>query len=253
MKSICLVNQKGGVSKTTTTVSLGAILAEMGHRVLLVDMDPQGNATEALGVESEYMDNTIYEVMTKGLPFKEGIHSTEFGVDIMPSNINLANTELDIANAFSRETILKKSFENSDIDYDFVLFDLPPALGLLSINSLALADYVLIPLDAGVFSLSGIDQLINIVKLVKNNLNDKLDILGVLLAKADDRINLTKEMREALIDIFGDKVFDTYIHQNSRMMESQKARQPINIFDKNSRSCKEYKELAKEVVERVKR
>lgn len=253
MHIISLVNQKGGVAKTTTAVCLGSLLAELGKKVLLVDLDAQGNLTENFGINGDELDNTIYEVMTQDLDLKDAIHTTEFGVDLIPANIDLASTELDIANKISRETILKRAFKNANLDYDFVILDLPPSLGLITLNSLALSNYVLIPVDAGVYSLSGINQLVKIItSVIENDLNDNLDVLGVLLTKADDRINVTKEIKGTLTDMFDDKLFDTYIHHNSRILESQLAGKPINYFDKKSRGYEEYKELAKEVIERVK-
>lgn len=253
MNIISLVNQKGGVAKTTTAVCLSSLLAEIGKKVLVIDMDAQGNLTENFGINGDELNNTIYEVLTKELPLNEAIHSTEFGVDIVPANISLANTELDISNKMSRETLLKRAFKVANLSYDFVILDLPPSLGLITLNALALSNYVLIPVDAGVYSLSGINQLIKIMKMVKDNdLNEEIDVLGVLLTKADDRINVTKEMRETLEEIFEDKLFTTYIHHNSKIIEAQRDAKPINFFDKNSRGYKEYKELAKEVIERVK-
>lgn len=253
MNIISLVNQKGGVAKTTTAVSLGSLLAELGKKVLVVDLDAQGNLTESFGIDGDKLDNTIYEVMTQDLPLREAIHTTEFGVDIVPANINLASAELDIANKMTREMILKRAFKKADLNYDFVILDLPPSLGLITLNSLALANYVLIPVDAGIYSLSGINQLAKIItSVIENDLNDELDVLGVLLTKADDRINVTKDMKDTLADMFGDKLFDTYIHHNSKIIESQKHKKPINFFDKKSRGYLEYKDLAKEVIERVK-
>ncbi|OHW61259.1 sporulation initiation inhibitor protein Soj [Andreesenia angusta] len=251
MISISLVNQKGGVAKTTTTASVSAILAEMGHKVLAVDLDPQGNLSEILGVNSESLDKTSYEIFSSGLPLSEAIVKTGSGVDLVPANISLANTEIVIANELSRETILKRAFENAELDYDFVLLDLPPSLGLLTVNALSFSDHIIIPVDSGVLSLSGMGQLLNIVKLIKQNINKNLDILGVLITKADDRIKITKEIREALEEMFSDELFETYIHHNSRILESQKEGIPINLFDKNSRGAKEYKALAKEVLSRV--
>lgn len=253
MNIISLVNQKGGVAKTTTAVNLSAILAELGNKVLVVDLDAQANLTESFGINADEFDNTIYEVLTQDLDLKNAIHSTDFGVDIVPSNINLANTELDIANKISREMILKRAFKKASLDYDFVILDLPPSLGLITLNALTLSNYVLIPLDAGVYSLSGINQLVKIITMIKDNdLNDNLEILGAVLTKADDRLNITKQMLETLNDIFDNKLFRTYIHHNSRIIESQSNAKPINFFDKNSRGYKEYLELAKEVIERVK-
>ena len=190
MKIISLVNQKGGVAKTTTAVSLSALLAELGRKVLVVDLDAQGNLTENFGIDGDGLDKTIYEVMTKELPLNEAIHTTKFGVDIVPANIDLASAELEMANMMTREMILGKAFKKADLDYDFVILDLPPSLGLITLNSLALSDYVLIPVDAGVYSLSGVNQLVKIITtVIENDLNDDLSVLGVLLTKADDRIN----------------------------------------------------------------
>lgn len=253
MQIISLVNQKGGVAKTTTAVCLSSLLAELGNKVLVVDLDAQGNLTENFGIDEDELDNTIYEVLTKELPLREAIHTTEFGVDIVPANIDLASAELEMANMMTREMILRKAFKKADLDYDFVILDLPPSLGLITLNSLSLANYVLIPVDAGVFSLSGINQLAKIISsVVENDLNDDLDILGVLLTKADDRINVTRDMKDTLTDMFGDKLFDTYIHHNSKIIESQKENMPINFFDKKSRGYLEYKDLAEEVIKRVK-
>lgn len=253
MDIISLVNQKGGVAKTTTAVNLSAILAELGNKMLVIDLDAQANLTESFGINADEFDNTIYEVLTQDLDLKNAIHNTDFGVDIIPANINLANTELDIANKISREMILKRAFKKASLDYDFVILDLPPSLGLITLNALTFSDYVLIPLDSGVYSLSGINQLLKIITMVKeNDLNDNLDIIGAVLTKADDRLNITKEMLSALNNIFDDKLFKTYIHHNSKIIESQSASKPINFFDKKSRGYEEYLELSKEVIERVK-
>lgn len=254
MIKIALVNQKGGVAKTTSAVNISSSLVELGHKVLALDLDPQGNMGYNLGLDTDQLENTIYDVLTKGINISDAIHETEFNIDILPSNILLANAELEISSKMNRESILKNSLKKSKLDYDFLILDLPPNLGLLTLNGLACADYVLVPLDTGVFSLSGIKQLINVIQLVKENeLNTELEILGVLMTKADDRTNLSKEIYSTINEVFGDKVLKTYIHQNIKIAESQKEQKPMNFYLPNSRGDIEYKSVVKELLERVNR
>ena len=247
LKKICLVSQKGGVAKTTTAINVSSILVEMGYRVL----DPQGNLSQCFRVEDETFDNTIHEVFTKDLEIEKAIHKTEFGVDVVPANINFANAELEISNKISRENILKNAFNKCDLDYDFVILDLPPNLGLLTINGMVASDYFLVPVDVGMFSLNGIKQLLDVSHLIKKSGLNNANILGVLLTKVDDRTKLARESRNTLEDIFGDKVFKTYIHNTISVVNSQHEQKPINFYDKKSSAYKEYKEMIREVLKRV--
>ena len=254
MITIALVNQKGGVAKTTSAVNIASNLAELGYKVLAVDLDPQGNLSYNFGLDIDNLDPTIYNVLAQNANIEEAIHKTEFGVDIVPSNLLLANAELEISSKMNRESILKNAFLKTSLDYDYCILDLPPNLGLLTLNGLALVDNIIVPLDCGIFSLAGINQLVSIIQLIKdNNLNPNLDILGVLLTKVDARTNLSKEIYEALGEIFGDKLFKTQIHQNIKIAESQKAQQPMNYFLPDNRGNVEYKEVTKELIERVNR
>lgn len=246
---ISIVNQKGGVGKTTTTCNLGSCLVELGKKVLLIDNDPQGNLTQSIGVK-EYK-NTVYDCLTNELPIHEAIHKTCVpNLDIVPSNIKLANAELELSNALGRETILKDCIESSSLDYDYILIDCNPSLSLLTINALTVCDTMIIPLEPSVFALEGIAQLIKVINLVKKKINPKLGIEGVLLTRVDSRTSLSKEFREQLHEIFGPKVFDTVIHQNIAIGKAQIESVPINLFDKNSKGYKEYLALAQEVMDR---
>lgn len=252
MIKIALVNQKGGVSKTTSAVNISSNLAELGYKTLAVDLDPQGNLGYNFGLDTDDLESTIYDVLTKGVSINDTIYKTEFNIDVLPSNLLLANAELEISSKMNRESILKNAFKKANLDYEFCIMDLPPNLGLLTLNGLALADYIIIPQDCSVFSLSGINQLIGVIQLIKENeLNPDLEILGVVLAMVDSRTNISKEMYQTLEEIFGDKVFKTQIHQNVKVPESQKSQQPLNFFAKDNRGNLEYKELTKELIKRV--
>nr|WP_048042497.1 AAA family ATPase [Methanosarcina mazei] len=249
MRIIALTNQKGGVAKSTSTINIGAILGQMGKKVLVVDLDPQGNSTTGLGVNAEELEYTVYECLTDELPIEKAIHKTKFkNVDIIAAFITLANAELEIAAMMGREALLKESIENSNLDYDFMILDLPPSLGLLTVNGLVAADEIIIPIDCGMFALAGIEQLISTIKLIKKKLNSKLEISGVLLTKVDDRTNIAKEMRNDLSKLFGDKFFNTVIHQNIKIAEAQKEQKPISYFDGSCRGSIEYVDVCKELL-----
>lgn len=254
MIKIALLNQKGGVAKTTSAVNIASNLAELDYSVLTDDLDPQRNMGYNLGLETEDLTNTIYDVLIKNADIEKSIHKTDFNVDILPSNLLLSDAELELSSKMNRESILKNAFIKSKLDYDYCILDLPPNLGLLTLNGLTCCDYVIIPLDTGIFSLAGINQLVSIIHLIKdNNLNPDLEILGVLLTKVDDRTNLSKEMRSTLEDIFEDKVFESYIHDNVKIPESQKEQKPMNFYLPNNRGNLEYKNLMKELINRVNR
>lgn len=252
MIKIALLNQKGGVAKTTSAVNIASNLGELNYKVLTTDLDPQGNMGYNLGLDTENLTHTIYDVLIKNSDIETSIHKTDFNIDLLPSNLLLSNAELELSAKMNRESILKNAFMKADLDYDYCILDLPPNLGLLTLNGLACCDYVIIPLDTGIFSLAGINQLVSVIKLIKeNNLNPNLEILGVLLTKVDDRTNLSREMRSTLEDIFEDKIFESYIHENVKIPESQKVQKPMNFYLPNNRGNLEYKNLVKELINRV--
>jgi chromosome partitioning protein len=242
-----IVNQKGGVAKTTTTINLGSCLAELGKKVLLIDIDPQGNLTQGLGIEN--IDKTIYECLTDELPLSEIVQHTSINnLDIIPASIKLANAELELSNTLGRESLLKDALEHTILNYDYVLIDCNPSLGVLTVNALTAAEDIIIPLEPGIFALEGIGQLVKVIQLIKKKLNPKLNIKGVLLTRVDSRTSLAKEFKEQLHSIFGDKVFNTVIHNNVKIAEAQTHKKPINIYDKNAKGSIEYMSLAKELL-----
>jgi len=258
MKIIAIVNQKGGVAKTTTGINLGAWLAETGKNILLVDLDPQANLTQGLGLNKE--EKTTYKILKSKIHFDEAICKSNVEqenwkgkLDIIPSSIELANAELEFSGEIGRETLLKEAFENSKLNeknnevYDYMIIDCNPSLGLLTVNALSLADSLIIPLEPSMFALDGMEQLMNVIKLIKKKINSNLSIEGVLLTRVDGRTNIGKEFENELKKIFGNKVFDTIIHQNVDLANAQTEEVPINIYNRNAKGAKEYKQLAKEV------
>jgi chromosome partitioning protein len=250
MVIIAIVNQKGGTAKTTTAINLGASLAHCNKKVLLVDIDPQSNLTVGLDVDAK--EKTIYNCLMNELALESAIYKTHIkNLDIIPANIQLANAELELSSIIGRETVLRDSIENSKrLNYDYILIDCNPSLGLLTVNALSACDQVLIPLEASIFSFQGVDNLIKVINLVKKKLNKKISIGGVLLTRVDSRTNMSKEFADQLKEIFKEKVFNTIIHQNVKIAESQVDKQSVLEFAKDSKGAKEYLELAKEVISR---
>jgi chromosome partitioning protein len=248
MEIIAVVNQKGGVGKTTAVINIGACLAELGKKVLLIDLDSQGNLSQGLSV-NEYT-NTMHECLVKGIHLKDAIIHTEFGVDVIPANIDLANAEGELAPIVDKVLILKKLFAKANFNYDYVLIDCKPALDTLIVNALAAATHVLIPMEASAFSFSGLAQLIKIIKLVQKDTNPDLKVKGVFLVRANTRTTLTNEFMEELRNIFGGKLFDTVIYQSIAIPKSQIAGRPINYFDKSSRGYKEFMNISMEVLQK---
>ena len=248
MRIISFTNQKGGVAKSTSTINIRAILGQMGRSVLIVDIDPQANTTAGLAVDGEKLPSTIYECLTAGASLREAVLKTQFkNVDIVPSNIKLANAELEIASVTCRESILKDLIKGSNPDYDYMLIDYPPSLGLLTINGLAATGEVIIPIDAGLFSLVGISLLTKKIYEVKAKINPSIKNVKVLLTRVDSRTNFSKIIKKSIEDIFGDNFFTTVIHQNVRISEAQSARKPVSYFDKSCRGTIEYTKIAKEI------
>lgn len=249
MEIIALTNQKGGCAKTTTTINLAASLTDLGKKVLIIDNDPQGNLTGSIGITN--YENTIYDCMINNLSIEEAIIQSEFeNIDIVTADINYANAELALANVANKESLLKQAFEKSKLEYDYILIDCSPSLSLLTINALVVANSIIIPLEPSIFNLQGLAQLIKILKLVMNNLNKKLSVKGVLLTRVDTRSNLSSQFEAQLKEIFGDKLFETMIHQSISVVKSQIEKKPLLYFEKWGKSSREYIALAKEMIDR---
>jgi chromosome partitioning protein len=247
---IAVANQKGGVGKSTTAVSLGAALAELGKRVLVVDLDPQGNASTGLGIRHDARSVTVYEVLGEDAPITEAIVQTPvpnlYGV---PSTIDLAGAEIELVSHFSRELKLRKAFEPLwNEGFDFVFLDCPPSLGLLTVNALAAAEELLVPIQCEYYALEGLGQLIKNVRMVQQNVNPSLRLTGIVMTMFDPRTKLSEQVVEEVRRYFGDRVYETIIPRTVRLSEAPGFGQPITVYDPRSRGAKRYRELAKEVL-----
>ena len=243
-----IANQKGGVGKTTTSVNLGASLAEMGYRVLVVDLDPQGNATTGLGVNAREVQGSIYDVIMSDAPVEDCIEPTSLkNLFVVPATIDLAGAEIELVPAFSRELKLRRALHEIREDYDYILIDCPPSLGLLTVNGLAAADAVLVPIQCEYYALEGLSQLIRNVTLVRTNLNPTLDVRGIVLTMYDARTKLADQVEQEVRSHFGTTVYLTVIPRTVRLSEAPSFGQPIILFDPTSRGAVAYRELAKEV------
>ncbi|WP_100374326.1 ParA family protein [Bacillus sp. FJAT-45037] len=248
-KVIAVANQKGGVGKTTTAVNLSACLAYIGKRVLLVDIDPQGNATSGVGVEKGVLDECIYDILVEDVEAQKVIQQTTVeNLHVIPSTIQLSGAEIELVPTISREVRLKRALQTVSKDYDYIFIDCPPSLGLLTINALTASDSVLIPVQCEYYALEGLSQLLNTVRLVQKHLNTDLAIEGVLLTMLDARTNLGIQVIDEVKKYFREKVFDTIIPRNVRLGEAPSHGKPIIIYDAKSRGAQVYVDLAKEVV-----
>ncbi len=250
IKIIAITNQKGGVGKTTTAVNLSAYLAEFGKRVLLVDADPQGNATSGLGIPKEEIVYSTYDLIIKKQDINDVVISHVVpNLDVIPANIQLAGAEIELVNILSRETVLKKSIQKVLDSYDFILIDAPPSLGLLTVNALSAATHVIIPVQAEYYALEGLTQLLHTIDLVKEHINPSLEIMGLLITMYDKRTNISQEVASQAKGYFGEKVFKTLIPRSVRLSEAPSFGKPINLYDPASRGALAYRDLAKEVME----
>lgn len=250
-KVIAIANQKGGVGKTTTAVNLSACLGKKGEKTLLIDIDPQGNTTSGLGVDPRAVERSVYDCIINDTPMSEVIIKTDFdNLWICPANINLAGAELELVPKPNREYVLKEAISEIKDDYDFIFIDCPPSLGLITLNSFAATDSVLVPIQCEYYALEGLSQLTNTIKMVKKALNPDIVLEGILLTMFDARTNLSIQVVDEVKKFFRDKVFATIIPRNVRLSEAPSFGQPIIEYDRNSRGAECYTDLADEVIKR---
>ena len=245
---IAIANQKGGVGKTTTAVNLGAALAELDFRVLVLDLDPQGNATTGLGINPRDVEGSVYDVLLNDVPLEDVVEPTTLrNLFVAPATIDLAGAEIELVPVMSRELRLKRAIDQVRPDYDIVMIDCPPSLGLLTVNGLAAADDVIVPIQCEYYALEGLGQLLRNVGLVQSNLNQSLDVRGIILTMYDARTKLADQVESEVRNYFGPKVYRTVVPRTVRLSEAPSFGQPIIVFDSTSRGASAYRDLAKEV------
>ena len=246
-KIVSVANQKGGVGKTTTSINLSTILAKRGKKVLLIDADPQGNATSGLGIEKE-QQFSIYDVLIEDIEVENTLQSTQVkNLDLCPSNINLAGAEVQLVSIENREFRLKSKLENIREQYDYILVDCPPSLGLVTLNAFTASDSVLIPIQCEYYALEGLGQLLNTIELVRDHMNKDLKVEGALLTMYDARTNLSNQVVNEVKKYFGDRVYKNVIPRNVRLSEAPSYGMPISLYDPRSKGAKAYEKFAKEL------
>lgn len=246
---IAIANQKGGVGKTTTSINLSACIAAKGKKVLVIDIDPQGNTTSGYGIEKNELENTIYELILGDCSIEDCILKEVFpNISILPSNVNLAAAEIELIGVEKKEYILKNEVDYVKDDYDFIIIDCPPSLNMLTINSMTTADSVLVPIQCEYYALEGLSQLIHTINLVKERLNPDLTMEGVVFTMYDSRTNLSMQVVENVKQNLSQKIYNTLIPRNIRLAEAPSYGQPINIYDGKSAGAEAYMQLAEEVI-----
>jgi chromosome partitioning protein len=247
-KTVAIANQKGGVGKTTTAINLAAALAKSEKKVLLVDVDPQANATSGLGFPKNSLPRNIYHVLIAGEPISAVSLKTDFGLDLVPSDRNLAGAEIELIDLADRELLLRKALEPVKAGYDYILLDCPPALNLLTINALAAADTLLVPIQCEYYALEGVTELFNTLTKIRRAVNPLLKIEGLLLTMYDERINLSAAVAADLRNFYGNLVFETVVPRNVRLAEAPSYGKPVISYDSRSRGAEAYLQLAQEVL-----
>lgn len=249
---IAIANQKGGVGKTTTSINLSACLAELGKKVLVIDLDPQGNTTSGFGIDKEEMKNTVYELMLGECSIRESMTQVENieHLSLIPSNVNLAGAEIELLGINEKEYILKNAVDYIRDDYDFIIIDCPPSLNMLTVNAMTTADSILVPIQCEYYALEGISQLIHTIDLVQERLNPNLKIDGVVFTMYDARTNLSSDVVDTVKENLNATVYQTIIPRNVRLAEAPSHGLPINLYDAKSSGAESYRNLAKEIIER---
>lgn len=249
-RKISVVNQKGGVGKTTTSINVSACLARESKKTLLIDMDPQGNATSGIGIMADQFKVTVYEPLVNGHPIEDAVIKTSIeGLEIIPADIQLAGAEIELSSALARESKLKKAIEPVERKYDFIIIDCPPSLGLLTVNSMTASDEIIVPIQCEYFALEGLTQLLRSLELVRAYLNDVLELCGIVLTMAS-RTKLSRQVAEEVRKYFTDDTFKTTIPRNIRLTEAPSYGEPITTYDDKSKGAEAYRKLTQEIIER---